>query len=145
MGTHVLLVDNNLARSNERRDDVSVAGIEVSSAFDEQQAAEALKSDCVDVICLDSQFVTNYGEGISTLIERRMPAITTVLIVDEARIPSHLQRCVDIVVQREDFPMIGKRLMQQLARGHVPFFERWFCDWVIRASQLSRGEAIPAC
>jgi DNA-binding NtrC family response regulator len=145
MGTHVLLVDNNRARLNKRREDVTVAGIEVISAFDEQQAAEALKSAPVDVICIDSQFVRNCGPGIGECIERRLPGITTVLIVDDARIPPQLERYVDIVVQREDFPTIGKRLMQELACGHVPFFERWFCEWVNRASQASRYEAVSAC
>ena len=114
MGTQVLLVDNDAARSNRRRNDLAAAGVEVITAFEEQQAAEAMKSDRVDVICIDSQFVTNRGPGIGALIERRLSTTPVVLIVDEAQIPGQLQKHVDIIVDREDFPRMGKRLMQQL-------------------------------
>jgi DNA-binding NtrC family response regulator len=145
MGTQVLLVDNDAARSNRRRNDLAAAGVEVISAFEEQQAAEAMKSDRVDIICIDSKFVTNRGPGIGALIERRMSTTPVVLIVDEAQIPGQLQKHADVIVDREDFPRMGKRLMQQLSRGQVPFFQRWFCAWVNRASQPNRGESIPPC
>ncbi len=145
MGTQVLLVDNDAARSNRRRNDLADAGVEVISAFEEQQAAEAMKSDRVDVICIDSQFVTNCGSGIGALIELRMPTTPVVLIVDGPRIPSQLQKHIDIIVDREDFPKVGKRLMQQLSRGQVPFFQEWFYAWVNHASQSRRGELNPPC
>lgn len=53
MNTHVLLVDDNAARSRQRRRDMASAGLQVTSAFDEQQVAAAMKSDRVDVICCD--------------------------------------------------------------------------------------------
>ena len=143
MGTQVLLVDNDAARSNRRRSDLASAGVEVITAFEEQQAAEAMKSDRVDIICIDSQFVTIRGPEIGALIELRTATTPVVLIVDEAQIPGQLQEHVDIIVDREDFPKMGKRLMQQLGRGQVPFFQRWFCAWVNRTSQSRHGESIP--
>ncbi len=108
MSTQVLLVDNDARRSYKRRKDLAAAGVEVISAVEEQQAAAALKSDHVDVICIDSQFVANCGPGIGALIERRMGTIPVILIADEARIPGQLQRHVDVIVDREDFPRMGK-------------------------------------
>jgi DNA-binding NtrC family response regulator len=145
MGTQILLVDNDAARSNRRRNDLAAAGVEVITASEEQQAAEAMKSDRLDIICIDSQFVRNRGPEIGALIEHRTSSIPVVLIVDEARIPGQLQKHVDIIVDREDFPRMGKRLMQQLSRGQVSFFQRWFCAWVNRASQPQGGESIPPC
>ena len=135
MGTHVLLVDNNAVRSRKRRDDMASAGVQVTSAFDEQQVAEAMKSDRVDVICVDSQFVASRGPEIGALIERRMPTIPVVLILDDALVPGNLQEYVDIVVDRDDFATKGSRLMKDLDHGQVPFFQRWFCEWVSRRSQ----------
>jgi DNA-binding NtrC family response regulator len=145
MSTQVLLVDHDAARSDKRRKDLAAAGVEVISAFEEQQAAAALQSDHVDVICIDSQFVTNCGPGIGALIERREGPIPVVLIADEARVPGQLQMRVDVIVDREDFPRTGRHLMQQLSRGQVPFFQRWFCEWVNRDPQSRRGDAIPPC
>ncbi len=143
MGAQILLVDNDAARSNRRRNDLAATGVEVITASEEQQAAEAMKSDHLDVICIDSQFVTNCGPQIGALIELRTTSTPVVLIVDEARIPGQLQKHVDVIVDREDFPRMGKRLMQQLSRGQVPFFQRWFCAWVNRTSQPQGGESIP--
>lgn len=143
MGTHVLLVDNNPARSRQRRHDMISAGVRVTSAFDEQQAAEAMKSDRVDVICVDSQFLASRGPEIGPLIESRMPTIPVVLIVDDAQVPGNLQGYVDVIVDREDFPTKGTQLMQDLDHGQVLFFQRWFCEWVTRASQSRRDEALP--
>jgi DNA-binding NtrC family response regulator len=145
MSTHVLLVDDNAARSRQRQDDMASAGVRVISAFEEQQAVEVLDSARIDVICIDSQFVTNRGAGIGALIEDRMSTIPVVLILDEAQIPGNLQEYVDVVMDREDFPVKGSQLMQDLDHGQVPFFQRWFCAWVGRASQSRRGEAVPTC
>lgn len=70
------------------------------------------------------------------------PAVPVVLVVDDAQIPSHFERYVDIVIERADFDITGTWLMQQLNRARVTFFERWFGDWVNRASESRRGEAI---
>ncbi len=145
MGTQILLVDNDAARSNRRRNDLAAAGVEVITASEEQQAAEAMKSDRVDIICIDSQFVTNRGPGIGALIELRMATTPVVLIVDDAQIPGQLQKHVDVIVDREDFPRMARGLMQQLSRGQVPFFQRWFGAWVNRAFQSRRGESFPPC
>jgi DNA-binding NtrC family response regulator len=141
METQVLLVDHNAARCNERRDDLVAAGVEAISAFEEYQAAEALKCNRVDVVCIDSQFVINGGSRIGPLIEGLKPVVPVVLIVDEGHIPHHFQEYVDIVIDRADFDITGTRLLQQLHRGQVTFFQRWFGDWVNRASQSRRGEA----
>jgi len=145
MGTHVLLVDHKAARSNERQDDLVAAGVEVISAFEEHQAANALKSHRVDVVCMDSQFVMNFGSGLGALIEGLNPTAPVVLVVDDTHIPGHFQKYVDIVIDRADFDVTGPRMMQQLNRGQVTFFQRWFGEWVSRASKLRRDEAIPTC
>jgi DNA-binding NtrC family response regulator len=141
METQVLLVDDNAARCNERLDDLVAAGVEAISAFEEYQAAEALKWNRVDVVCIDSQFVMNGGSGIGVLIEGLKPIVPVVLIVDEGQIPRHFQKYVDIVIDRADFDITGTRLLQQLNRGQVTFFQRWFGDWVNRASHSRRSEA----
>ena len=64
MQTYVLLIDHNAARCNERRNGLATAGVEVISAVEEAEAAEALKSNRVDVVCIDTQFVTNCESGI---------------------------------------------------------------------------------
>ncbi len=145
MGTNVLLVDDNAARSDERRDDLVAAGVEVISAFEEHQAANALKSHPVDVVCIDSQFVMNCGWGVGALIDGLNPTVPVVLVVDDSHLPSHFEKYVDIMIDRAEFDLTGPRLMQQLNRGQIPFFQRWFTDWVNRASESRSGEAIPKC
>jgi DNA-binding NtrC family response regulator len=145
MSTHVLLVDNNAARSRQRRHDMASAGVQVTNAFDEQQVAEAMDSVRIDVICVDSQFVSDRGAEIGALMETRMRTVPVVLILDDAQVPGNLQSYVDVVVDREDFPTKGTQLMQDLDGGQVPFFQRWFCEWVGRASLSRRNEAVPTC
>ena len=139
METQVLLVDHNAARCNERRDDLAAAGVEAISAFEEEQAAEVLKCNRVDVVCIDSQFVMNDGSEMGALIEGLKPNVPVVLIVHEGQIPHNFQKYVDIVIDRTDFDITGTRLLQQLNSGRVTFFQRWFGDWVDRASQSGRG------
>ena len=121
------------------------AGVQVTSAFDERQVAEAMESDLLDVICVDSQFVATRGAEIGALIESRLPSIPVVLILDDAQVPGNLQGYVDVVMDREDFVTKGTSLMQDLDHGQIPFFQRWFCQWVGRTSQSTRGEAVPTC
>lgn len=97
------------------------------------------------MICVDSQFVTSRGPDIGALIESQMPSIPVVLILDDALVPGNLQEYVDVVVDREDFVTKGTRLMQDLDHGQTPFFQRWFCEWVGRASQSRRGGPMPTC
>ena len=61
------------------------------------------------------------------------------LIIDDERIYGHFEEHVDISIDRADFDVAGRRLVQELNRGHVPFFRRWFDEWTDRASE-SRGE-----
>ena len=137
----VLLVDHNAARCNERRHELMAAGVGVIGASKECQAMEALKCNRVDVVCIDAQFVMNSGCGIGALIEDLKPAVPVVLIVDEGQIPRHFQKYVDIVIDRADFEITGTRLLQHLNCGQVTFFERWFGDWVNRASPSRRRDA----
>lgn len=81
------------------------------------------------------------GSGIGALIEGLKPIVPVVLIVDEGQIPRHFQKYVDIVIDRADFEIAGTRLLQQLNSGQVTFFQRWFGDWVNRASPSRRCEA----
>ena len=122
MQTYVVLIDHNAARCNARRDSLIAAGVEVISAVEEEQAAEVLKSNRVDVVCIDSQFVTNCGSGIGAIIEGLKPAVSVVMLGDEAQIPGNFEKYVDIIIDRADFDLTGPWLMQELNRAQLTFF-----------------------
>ena len=50
-----------------------------------------MKSDRVDVICVDSQFVRSAGLRLVRSSSGRMPTIPVVLILDDAPVPGNLQ------------------------------------------------------
>jgi len=87
METCVLLIENNAPRYNERRDGLVAAGVAVISAVEVARAAEALKSNRVDVVCINSRFVTNCESGIGAIIEGLKPAVSVVMVGDEAKFP----------------------------------------------------------
>jgi DNA-binding NtrC family response regulator len=145
MKTHVLLVDDNASRSAERRHYLVGAGVEVINACEVRQAIEVMQSHRVDVVCIDAQFVVNRGSEIGALVKCLKPFVPVVLIADDDRIPDHFEEHVDIVIDRADFDVTGRRLVQELNRGHVPFFRRWFDEWTDCASKSGRDETIRAC
>ncbi len=143
MQPYILLIDHNSARCNERRDGLVAAGVEVISAVEEEQAAEVLKSNRVHVICIDSQFVSKCGSGIGVAIERLKPAVSVVMLGDEAQIPGHFEKYVDVIIGRADFDLTGPWLIHELNHAQHTFFQRWFDDWVNREPESRSGDATP--
>ena len=145
MKTHVLLVDDNGLRSMGRRHSLVGAGVEVINACGGREAIEVMQSQRVDVVCIDAQFVVNRRSEIGAFVKCLKPFVPVVLIADDDRIPGHFEEHVDIVIDRADFDITGRRLVQELNRGHVTFFRRWFDEWTERASKSGREETIRAC
>jgi DNA-binding NtrC family response regulator len=146
MKTHVLLVDDNVSRSADRRHYLVEAGIEVINASEERQATEVVRFQRVDVVCVDAQSVVNRGSEIGAFVKYLEPCVPVVLIADGDRIPGHFEEHVDIVIDRADFDVTGRRLVQELCRDHVPFFRRWLDEWASRhTSEAGRDETIHAC
>jgi DNA-binding NtrC family response regulator len=142
MTTHVLLVDDNASRSAARQRFLAAAGVEIIIACSEYRAVELIKSRRVDVVCFDSEFVVNRGPWLGAFIRRQMPFVPVVLIADDGRIPGHFEKHVDIVIDRADFAISGRRLIRELLRGHVPFFHIWFEVWMNRAAKSERGALV---
>ena len=140
MKTHVLLVDDNASRSADRRHYLVGAGIEVINASEERQAIEVVQSHRVDVVCIDAQSAVNRGAGIGAFVRYLKSHVPVVLIADDGRIPGHFEEHVDIVIDRADFDLTGGRLVQELCRDHVPFFQRWFDEWASRRTSKTGGD-----
>jgi DNA-binding NtrC family response regulator len=98
MKTLVLLADDNVSRSADRRQHLVTAEVEVIIAGDECQAEEALNSCRVDVVCIDMQFVVNRGDEVGAFIKSLKPFVPVVLIADGDRVPGHFEEHVDIVL-----------------------------------------------
>jgi DNA-binding NtrC family response regulator len=146
MKTHVLLVDDNASRSADRQHYLVGAGVEVLNASEELQAIEVVQSHRVDVVCIDAQFVVNRGSKIGAFVKRLKPCVPVILIADNDRVPGHFEEHADIVIDRADFAITGRRLLQELGRDHVPFFQQWFDEWANRrTSEPGRDETIHAC
>ena len=144
MTTHVLLVDDNASRSAERRHYLAGAGVEVMNACEGHEAIEFIQSHRVDVVCIHAQFVVNRGSEIGTFFKCLKPFVPVILIADDNWVPGHFEESVDIVIDRADFDLAGRRLVQELNRGHVLFFRRWFDECADRASKSER-EIIHMC
>ncbi len=142
MGTHVLLVDNNAARSADRQRFLASAGVKIIAVGDEYRAVEVINSGRVEVVCIDSEFVANRGPWLGAFIKRQMPLVSVVLIVDGDQIPGRFEKYVDIVIDRTDFAISGVGLIRELSKGHTPFFRTWFEDWMNRAAQSERAESV---
>jgi DNA-binding NtrC family response regulator len=142
MTTYVLLVDDNASRSADRQRFLAASGVEIIIACDEYRAVEVIKSRRVDVVCIDSEFVMNRGPWLGAFIRRQVPFVPVVLIADDARVPGHFEKQVDIVIDRADFAISGRGLIRELLRGHAPFFHTWFEDWMNRATKSELGEAV---
>jgi DNA-binding NtrC family response regulator len=142
MTTHVLLVDDNVSRCAERQRFLAASGVEIITACNEYRAVEVIRSNRVDVVCIDSEFLVNRGPWLGAFIRRHMPLVSVILIADDARIPGHFEKHVDIVIDRADFAISGRELVRELLRGHAPFFHTWFEDWMNRATKSERREAV---
>ena len=145
MTTHVLMVDDNASRCADRSRYLAEAGIEVINACEERWAAEAMKTQRVDVVCVDAQFAVNRGHAMGAFIECLRPLVPVVLIADADFIPGHFEKHVDIVIDRDDFDNAGTRLIRQFNRGQASFFQRWFEEWTNRASTVGSDEAMHNC
>ena len=145
MTTHVLMVDDNTSRCADRSRYLAGAGIEVINACDEYQAAEAMKTQRVDVVCVDSQFVLNQSHALGSFIEYLKPVVPVVLIADADFIPGHFEKHVDIVIDRADFDIAGSLLIRQFNRGRASFFQQWFEEWTNRASTFGSDETMHTC
>lgn len=143
MKAHVLLVDDNALRSADRQHYLVGAGVEVMNASEQRHAIEVVQSHRVDVVCVDAQFVVNRGSKIGAFVKRLKPRVPVILIADNDRVPGHFEEHADIVIDRADFDVTGRRLIQELCRDHVPFFQRWFDEWASRrTSEPGRDETI---
>jgi|SRR5271165_553191 hypothetical protein len=140
MKAHVLLIDDNASRSANRRQYLGGSEIEVMNASEERQAIEVVQSHRVDVVCIDAQSAVNRGPGIGAFVKYLKPHVPVVLIADDGRIPGHFGGHVDIVIERADFDLTGGRLVQELCRDHVPFFQRWFDEWASRRTSKTGGD-----
>jgi len=146
MKAHVLLVDDNASRSEDRRQYLVGAGIEVINASEERQAIEVVQSHRVDVVCIDAQSALNRGPGIGAFVKCLKPHVPVVLIADDGRIPGHFEEHVDMVIDRADFDITGRHLVRELYRNQVPFFWRWFDEWASRrTSKPGSDETIYTC
>ena len=142
MTTHVLLVDDNASRSADRQRFLAASGVEIIIACDEYRAVEVIKSHRVDVVCIDSEFVMNREPWLGAFMRRQVPFVPVVLIADDARVPGHFEKHVDIVIDRADFAISGRGLIRELLRGHVPFFHTWFEVWMNRAAKSEHGALV---
>jgi hypothetical protein len=115
MKTHVLLVDDNASRSADRRHYLVGGGVEVINACEERRAIEVVQSHRVGVVCIDAQFVVNRGSEIGAFVKYLKPCVPVVLIADDDRIPGHLEEHVDIVIDRADFDIAGRRWSRSYA------------------------------
>jgi DNA-binding NtrC family response regulator len=140
MKAHVLLVDDNALRSANRRHYLVGGGVEIINASEERQAIEIVQSHRVDVVCIDAQFVANRGPEIGAFVKFLKPGVSVVLIADDDRIPGPFEEHVDIVIDRADFDLTGRRLVQELCRDHIPFFQRWFDEWASRRTSRTGGD-----
>lgn len=135
MKTHVLCVDDNRLRLISRRKSLEADGFIVLPAYDETQAVNLLKSQRVDVVCVDSAFLERGGSGVGANFKSVGPDVPIVLIRENGAVPVSMQEHVDVVIDGADFDAGVRSLIEGMLGVKHSFFLQWLDAWMHHASK----------
>ena len=142
MNGKVLCIGGDLERWANWRHDLEENGYVVVQATDEREASTLLKACPVDVVCIDSQIMTDSGGSqVSADLKNASQHVPVVLVQTGNDVPEHFEEHVDVVIDESTFSSVGHWLIEELRETRLPMFAEWFEGWKERSA--SNGKTGP--
>jgi CheY-like chemotaxis protein len=130
MNGQILCIGGDLERWANWRHELEENGYVFVQATDEREASMLLKACPVDVVCIDSQIMTESGGSeIAASLKNAAQHVPVVLVQTGNAVPQHFEERVDVVIDESTFSSVGRWLIEELRETRFPVFEEWFEAW----------------
>jgi CheY-like chemotaxis protein len=130
MNGQILCIGGDLERWANWRRELEENGYIFVQATDESEASTLLKACPVDVVCIDSQIMTESGGSeIAASLKNAAQHVPVVLVQTGNGVPQHFEERVDVVIDESTFSSVGHWLIEELRETRFPVFVEWFEAW----------------
>jgi CheY-like chemotaxis protein len=134
MNGQILCIGGDLERWANWRNELEENGYVFVQATDEREASTLLKACRVDVVCIDSQIMTESGSSeIASSLKSAAQHVPVVLVQTGNDVPQHFEERVDVVIDESTFSSVGHWLIEELRETRFPVFVEWFEPWKERS------------
>jgi CheY-like chemotaxis protein len=134
MNGQILCIGGDLERWANWRNELEENGYVFVQATDEREASRLLKACPVDVVCIDSQIITESGGSeIAASLKNAAQDVPVVLVQTGSDVPQHFEERVDVVIDESTFSSVGHWLIEELRETRFPVFVEWFEPWKERS------------
>ena len=135
MNGQILCIGGDATRWVSWGHELEANGYVVVQASDEREASTLLKTCPVDVVCIDSQIMTESGGSeIAAGLKGASQHVPVVLVQTGKHVPEHFEEHVDVVIDESTFSTVGWWLIEELREVRFPLFVEWFEAWKERSS-----------
>ena len=139
MNGQILCIGGDLERWANWRHELEENGYVFVQATDEREASTLLKACSVDVVCIDSEIMTESGVSeIAASLKNAAQHVPVVLVQTGNDVPQPFEERVDVVIDESTFSSVGYWLIEELRETRFPVFVEWFEAWKGRSS--GKGE-----
>ena len=132
--------------SSERWHNLEAGGYEVLRASDEGHAVELLRTQLVNVVCIDSRCMAEAeSPAMGASLKSVVPHVPVVLVQTASTMPWHYEQQVAVVIDEAGFDAMGHWLIEELHELRFPLFVQWFEDWKRSRTQRSNEGSVHTC
>ena len=130
MNRKILCIGGDITRWANWRHELEQNGYVFVQTTDEREASTLLKACPVDVVCIDSQIMTQSGGSeIAASLRNAAKHVPVVLVQTGNAVPQHFEEHVDVVIDESTFSSVGHWLIEELRETRFPVFVEWFEAW----------------
>ena len=145
MNGQILCIGGDATRWRDWGDQLEQSGCVVVHAANDREASTLLKACPVDVICIDSQIMTeSSGSEIAANLKDASVRVPVVLVQTGNNVSEHFEEHVDVVIDESTFSTVGSWLIEELREVRFPMFVEWFEEWKERSANNGK-DVVQAC
>ena len=123
MNGQILCIGGDATRWANWGHELEEDGYLVVHASDEREASALLRACPVDVVCIDSQIMTEPGSSaIAAGLKDAPQHVPVVLVQTGDTVPVRFEERVDVVIDDSTFSSMGLWLIEELREAHFPMF-----------------------
>ena len=102
-----------------------------------------LKACPVDVVCIDSQIMTESGGGLEVSVDLKNASqhVPFVLVQTGNDAAEHFEEHVNVVIDESMSSSVGHWLIEELRETRLPMFAEWFEAWKERSGSNGKRES----
>jgi DNA-binding NtrC family response regulator len=142
MNGQILCIGGSESRWRSWGQSLEDNGYVVVHAINEQEARVLLQACPVDVVCIDSQLMTEVGSSeIGAELKNTRPHVPVVLVQTGNGMPPHFEEHVDVVIDESTFRSAGHWLIEELREVKFPVFVEWLESWKQRSPNDEKDAA----